>query len=124
LGARLAIPHGVACGALLWPCTKANIAALLERRPESSALEAYAQAGRILSSLGADVDADDARAALLDRLRELVRELDIPGLAAFGMTSADIGPVVAESAGGSMRTNPVALRDVELATILEEASSW
>jgi alcohol dehydrogenase len=121
LGARLPIPHGVACGAVLWQTIETNVAALRERLPGSPALAAYATAGRILADLGTDVTPDQATAALVDALRDLVTRLDIPRLSSFGMTSADIGPVVADSPGSSMRTNPLRLSDAELASILERA---
>ena len=134
LGALLPIPHGVACGAVLWQTVRANIAALEARAPGSPALERYAEAGRILAAAPggaghARVTADDAaaqddeaaRAALVEALRLMVAQLEVPGLATFGMTPAHIPTVVADSPGSSMQTNPVALSDAELSGILESA---
>jgi len=120
LGARLPIPHGLACGAVLLPCTKANITALSDR-PASPAWRAYAAAGRILAELGPDVPDAVASAALVETLEHLVHELAIPGLDSFGLTTADIGPVVEDAAGGSMRTNPVSLDAAAITAIVEAA---
>jgi alcohol dehydrogenase len=118
LGARLPIPHGMACGAVLWPTVEANIAALGEQDPEAPALGKYAEAGRILGRLPSTVDDETARASLVATLRTMTKALDVPPLSAFGMTISDIAPVVADSPGSSMRTNPVALDDAALGHIL------
>jgi alcohol dehydrogenase len=121
LGARQPIPHGVACGAVLWQATEANIAALRERQPGSAALSRYAEAGRILAGLGDDASSEEALAALIETLRGLVARLGIPALGSFGYTAGDIAALVAEGRGGSMRTNPVTLSDAEISGILELA---
>jgi alcohol dehydrogenase class IV len=121
LGAQLPIPHGMACGAVLWQTIGANIVALQERAPDASALERYADAGRILAGLPSDSSAADARAALVATLRDWVARLEVPGLSSFGMAQQHIPAVVADSPGSSMRTNPVALSDAELTGILEVA---
>jgi alcohol dehydrogenase len=128
LGASLPIPHGMACGAILWQTVAANIAALEARAPGSSALARYAEAGRILADQpstipeGRSPAADGAaRAALVRALRRLVERLAVPGLATFGMRREHIVAVVADSPGSSMQTNPVALSDGELGAILEAA---
>jgi alcohol dehydrogenase len=128
LGALLPIPHGMACGAVLWQTVAANIAALEARAPGSPALARYADAGRILAgdrlAMPDDrsVAADDAgRAALVDLLRDMVQRLEVPGLGTFGLRREHIAAVVADSPGSSMQTNPVALSDAELGGILEAA---
>lgn len=121
LGGQLPIPHGMACGAVLWQTIEVNLLALAERAPGSPALGRYADAGRILAGLPEACPADDARAALVDALREWVTTLQVPGLSAFGMGEADIPAVVADSPGSSMRTNPVALTDGELTGILQRS---
>jgi len=42
----------------------------------------------------------------------------VPSLSAFGLGEADIPAIVADSRGSSMRTNPIALTDEEIAGIL------
>jgi alcohol dehydrogenase len=111
----------MACGAVLWQVTEANIRALGERDPASAALPKYAAAGRLLADLPSDSDDAAARTALVGTLRAWVERLEVPGLSTFGMTAEHIPLVVADSPGSSMRTNPVALSDAELSAILEAA---
>jgi alcohol dehydrogenase class IV len=121
LGAQLPIPHGMACGAVLWQTIRANIAALTDRLPESPALPKYAEAGRILADLPSNVRDGAARVQLVDTLHDMVSTLEVPPLSAFEMTEGQIPLIVADSPGSSMRTNPVALSDRELSGILEHA---
>ena len=122
LGAQLPIPHGLACGAVLWQTTRTNITALTERDPGSPALAKYAQAGRILAGLPSTIRDGAARVQLVDTLHDMVQALGVPGLSGFGLTTGLVPAVVADSPGSSMRTNPVPLTDDELTAILESAS--
>ncbi len=121
LGAQLPIPHGMACGSVLWQTIEANVTALEERAPRAAALDRYADAGRILASLPPGCGDDEARSALTTTLRDWVARLGVPGLSAFGMGREHIAAVVADSPGSSMQTNPVLLTDAELSNILERA---
>ncbi len=121
LGAQLPIPHGMACGAVLWQVIDANIRALSARDPGSPAMPKYAEAGRILAPLPAGTGDETARVGLVDTLHEWVQALDVPPLSAFGMSAEHIPVVVADSPGSSMRTNPIALDDEELRDILQRA---
>jgi alcohol dehydrogenase class IV len=120
LGARLPIPHGMACGAVLWQTIEANVRALRERTPASPALARYAEAGRIIGERP-DLADEAACSHLVVTLRDWVSRLEVAGLASFGMGDPDIAAVVADSPGSSMRTNPVSLTDAELTDILERA---
>jgi alcohol dehydrogenase class IV len=117
LGARLAVPHGTGCGILLAATTRANLAALASRPAGSPALARYADAGRILAGLPALPD-EAARDGLVGRLEAWTGALGLPRLADYGMTSADLPDVVADSRGSSMQTNPVHLTDAEIMAIL------
>jgi alcohol dehydrogenase len=119
LGAFFPIPHGVACGTLVATATEVNIAALKERLPDSPALPKYAEIGRRFA-MQKGLNGDEARAFLVDTLREWERQLDIPRLSACRLSSADFPRIVAESRGSSMKTNPVVLTDAEITRILEE----
>ena len=121
LGAQLPIPHGMACGAVLWQVIGANVVALTERDPGSPALAKYAEAGRILAALPPGTRDETARVGLVDILHDWVDQLEVPGLSAFEMTAEHIPVIVADSPGSSMRTNPIALTDEELMAILESA---
>lgn len=121
LGATLPIPHGMACGSILWQTIRANIRALRERDGMSPALGRYAEVGRLLADLSATASDRDASDALIEVLRAWADRLEVPRLSSFGMRRDDIPTVVADSPGSSMRTNPIALSDDELAEILAEA---
>jgi alcohol dehydrogenase len=117
LGAFFPIPHGVACGTLVAQATRVNIEALQAREADHPALEKYAQVGRLLSKQG-QLNQPAAHAALIDTLDAWTRELQLPTLAQYGVTHADIPRIVANSRGSSMKTNPIALTDAEIAGIL------
>ena len=113
LGAYHPIPHGVVCGTLVAEATDTNIRALAERAPDSPALGKYARVGALMAGRPpGDPNAD--RAALVETLRELVDQVEIPRLGTFGIGESDVQAVVAASRGGSMKTNPLVLEDSEL----------
>jgi alcohol dehydrogenase class IV len=120
LGAALPVPHGAACGAVLAPATAANVRALRDRAPYSPALARYARAGRILLDAPTAGDAV-ALTGLVTLLAEWTARLELTGLGAYGLTAGMVGSIVADARGGSMRTNPIALDDEELAGILTAA---
>jgi alcohol dehydrogenase class IV len=117
LGAFFPIPHGVACGTLVAAATRINITALRTRAPHHPALEKYVLVGRLLSKQG-HLDRDAAHSTLIETLETWTRALDLPTLAHYGVTLADIPRIVANSRGSSMKTNPVLLDDSEIASIL------
>jgi alcohol dehydrogenase class IV len=121
LGAQLPIPHGIACGTTLAGITAANVAALEARLPDSGALGRYAVLGRLLARLPETTPDGDARAALVAELRRWTERLAIPGLGHFGLDATGIPAIVADGRGSSMKTNPVALTDEELAAVLRAA---
>ena len=117
LGAYHPVPHGVVCGTLVAEATDINIQALSERVPGSLYLDKYARVGALMAGRApGDPKAD--RAALVEALRDLVDRVEIPRLGAFGVTEADVGRLVAESRGGSMKTNPLPLEDTELEALV------
>ena len=117
LGARYPVPHGVGCGILLAATTRANLAALAARAPQSPAFARYADAGRFLAG-DATLPDDAARDGLVSELEAWTDALGLPRLADYGMTPADVPAVVAESRGSSMRTNPIVLTDPEVTAIV------
>ena len=119
LGAFFPIPHGVVCGTLVASATKVNLDALLSRSPDHPALKKYASVGRLIDR-NPSLDDEHARAALVRILAEWTEELHLPRLGPFGVTRADLHHIVANSRGSSMKTNPVALEDDEIARILED----
>jgi len=117
IGGMFPIPHGETCARLLAPVTEANVRALRARAATSPALARYDEAARILTG-SPTARAEDAAAWL----RELVDELQVPRLGAYGVTEADV-PRVVEPArrASSMQGNPIVLTDDELGEILRAA---
>ncbi|GAB6040651.1 iron-containing alcohol dehydrogenase [Endothiovibrio diazotrophicus] len=116
LGSFFPIPHGVACGTLLAEAVELNIRALKARAPDSPALAKYARAGHLLS---ADTHTDESACeALVEDLRSWVTLLELPRLAEYGVTEADLPRIAAASRGSSMKTNPLVVSDAELIEIL------
>ncbi len=112
LGGMWKAPHGAVCAALLPAVMRGNVAALSARAPRDSSLGRYRELDGILAS-GADASTWVA---------ELTQALGIPGLSSLGMQAADIPLLVDKAkAASSMRGNPIALTDEELARIAAEA---
>lgn len=117
LGAFFPIPHGVVCGTLVAAVTAANIEALKERAPDSPALPKYGEIGRRFA-MQKGLNGDEARAYLVDTLRQWQEELALPRLSAYRIAEADFPRIVAHARGASMKTNPVPLSDAELTRVL------
>lgn len=116
LGAFFPIPHGVVCGTLVAEATRMNIAALKARTPSSPALAKYAQVGRLLA--GQALPEEAAHAALVEILEDWTRRLQLPRLSTYGVSREAVAHVVANSRGSSMKTNPIALTDEEIARVV------
>lgn len=116
IGGSFPAPHGAVCAALLAPVTRANLRALRERAPGSPALARYDEAARILC--GPQAMADEL-AVWLDGIRQ---ELEIPRLSAYGIRDQHIQELCTKAVrASSMKGNPVALTEEELACVLREA---
>ena len=117
IGGTAAVPHGVACAALLAPVIEANVRALRSAPDGQPALDRYTEIAGILTG--------NPAAAVEDGfawIRDSVGLLEIPRLAAFGLSLQDVGDVVAKAAASSsMQGNPVVLSDDDLRTILLDA---
>jgi alcohol dehydrogenase class IV len=117
LGGMLHAPHGVLCARFLPLVMEANIQAMESRQPEHAALLRYAEIARILTGK------NDATA--LDGVywtNELVEQLRIPRLSAYGMTSEHFPEAVQKTQkASSFQGNPIVLDAKELTAILEHA---
>jgi len=120
LGALHGVPHGVACASVLAQVTSANVQALEARAPSSPALARYARVGETLTGRSFSNQVE-ARKAAVERLRELVADLGIPTLRAFGILESHLQRLVSESRGSSMKSNPVELTDSEISAVLQQA---
>lgn len=117
LGSLFPVPHGVACGSVLAAATEMNVKTLEARMPDSPALIKYARIGRLLSDRAVSSDAE-ARRALIAVLHAWRVQFALPPLARYGVGAGDIPAIVAAARNNSMKTNPVALDDDEIAAIV------
>jgi alcohol dehydrogenase class IV len=117
IGGTAAVPHGMACAALLAPVMAANVQALRSGPPGHPALGRYTEAARLLTgNPGATIEDG------LGWVRDTVSLLAVPGLATFGARPEDADEVAAKAArSSSMQGNPVALSSNELRTIYLQA---
>ena len=117
LGGMCAAPHGVACARLLPYVTAMNISLLRKGPFDAPALERYREASRLLT--GNDQADEDE---LVVWLHGLLRELQIPSLAACGLKKKQIPQLVKQSQhASSMKGNPVELQAAELEKIINNA---
>jgi alcohol dehydrogenase class IV len=118
IGGTVAVPHGVACAALLAPVMEANVAALRAGPPGNPALARYAEAAALLTG--------EPGAAIEDGVawvRQTLAALAIPALGAFGLAPDQAGGIAAQALrSSSMRGNPVALSQDDLRAILARAA--
>jgi alcohol dehydrogenase class IV len=119
LGAHHPIAHGVACGTLVAEATRINIEAMVSREPENPALAKYARLAELLCRQRFS-HREPAWQALVDLLTEWTERLALPRLGSLGLTPEDVGAVVANSRGSSMRTNPIVLTDAEIQALVEK----
>ena len=117
IGGTAAVPHGMACAALLAPVIEANVRALRSAPPGSRALDRYAEAAQLLTGKpGASVEDG------LAWIGETLTLLGVPGLAAFGLGPEQADAIAAAAlASSSMRGNPVPLSQDQLAAVFLEA---
>ena len=117
LGGMLHAPHGALCARFLPLVMEANLKALERRQPEHPAIALYIEIAQILTG--------NKHATALDGVKwtsELVNDLKIPMLSAYGMGD-EVFPEAVEKTikANSFRGNPIALNKEELRGILEKA---
>jgi alcohol dehydrogenase class IV len=117
VGGMFDAPHGAVCAALLPPVVRSNVAALRARAPDSPALPGYQAVAALVTGRPA-ATAEDGIAFII----ELCRSLDVPGLARYGVALAQVPELCAKArVANSMKGNPIALTDAELAEIATAA---
>ena len=116
IGAMKGMPHGKVCGTLLAAATRENITALLDQYPAHPALEKYARAGWLLAGRASHTDQSAGCRRLLGLLEEWTERFNMPRLGVYGITRANIGPVV-DAAG--QKNNPVHLSGEAMTKILK-----
>jgi alcohol dehydrogenase class IV len=116
-GGMFDAPHGALCAAFLVPALGVNLRALRSRAPAGPGEGRFRQVAAWLTDRR-DATAEDG----LAWLAALCRELGVAGLASHGMSAADVPALVARAkASSSLRGNPIALTDGELAEIAERS---
>ena len=117
IGGMFTAPHGAVCASLLPHVMAGNLQALRARSPGSETLKRYDEVARLITGV-ASASADDG----VHWVSELVRDLRIPGLSAYGISKQHIDELVAKAAqASSMMANPIQLTSQELAAVLEAA---
>lgn len=114
MGGMYTIPHGTVCASLMAATMEMNIEALTEQKGD---LTKYTQLAQILTGSPL-AKAEDG----IVWAENLVRELQIPPLADFGLTENDFPDLVQKaSVSSSMKGNPVLLDNEQLTWILEKS---
>ncbi|WP_441288530.1 iron-containing alcohol dehydrogenase [Sorangium sp. KYC3313] len=109
-GGMFDAPHGAVCAALLPAVLEVNLRALRARDPAHRALPRFDELAALVTGR-AGASAEEGIAWV----RELCRDLAIPGLRRYGMAEADLPALVAKArAASSMKANPLPLTDEEL----------
>ncbi len=117
IGGTADVPHGVACAALLAPVIEANVRAARSAPSGADLLNRYTEAARLLTGSPA-ASVEDG----LAWIRETLRLLHVPGLAAFGLGPGQVDDIAAQAAvSSSMKGNPVALSPADLTAALLQA---
>jgi alcohol dehydrogenase class IV len=117
LGGMFDAPHGALCAAVLPHGMAMNIRALRERAPDHAALRRYQEIARILTG-NPGAQPEDGAAWVAG----LCRQLEIPALGSYGISTDQIPSVVEKAAkASSMKANPLALTTEELTGILAAA---
>jgi alcohol dehydrogenase class IV len=93
---------------------RTNLQALRVRLPNGEALNRYDEVARLVTGNDSAV-ADEG----VGWVAELVRDLRIPGLSAYGISKQHTDELVAKAAlASSMKANPITLTTEELAGVL------
>jgi len=117
LGGMLHAPHGAICARLLPLVMETNLKAMISREPNHYAIARYVEIAQILTG--------NKNASAFDGVQwvsDLVRDLNIPSLSVYGMTSGHVVEAVDKTVkASSTKGNPIVLSDVELRDVLEKA---
>jgi alcohol dehydrogenase class IV len=117
IGGMYDAPHGALCAGLLPHVMEINIRALQSRNPQSPAMNRYDEIARIITG-SAKARATDG----ITWVHDLCLALQVPRLADYGIKASDFQTIVAKSQkASSMKGNPIALTDAELAEVLQKA---
>jgi alcohol dehydrogenase class IV len=114
VGGAFHAPHGAVCAAFLPHVMAVNARALRTRQLGSAALARYDEIARILTGQAAALAEDG-----IAWVTSLAAALNVPTLAASGVTTADFPALVEKTAiASSTKANPIVLTPEELSEIL------
>lgn len=117
LGGMLHAPHGVLCARFLPLVMDANITALEARQPEHPSLKRYTEIARLLTGDKTVTAQDGVKWA-----KQLVDDLNIPRLSAYGMSEENFPEAIEKTLqASSFKGNPIPLSETELREILQQA---
>ncbi|HTB84635.1 MAG TPA: iron-containing alcohol dehydrogenase [Candidatus Sulfotelmatobacter sp.] len=117
IGGMFPAPHGAVCAVLLPHVMAANLRALRERSEKHPALARFQKITALLTG-NREGTADDG----VVWVQNLVNELPIPKLGAYGIREEHIADIVTKAANASsMKANPIGLTPEELARTLRLA---
>jgi alcohol dehydrogenase class IV len=114
LGGLCPVPHGVACGKLLFPVMTFVIKKIIDEN-NIAAQKRFADIGRLFAGHGGDDDAFYCR-HFLDALHLWTQALKLPQLSFFGVTSSDIEKIISVA---DSKNSPALLTPKEMKVILE-----
>jgi alcohol dehydrogenase class IV len=116
IGGMFPAPHGAVCAALLPQVMIANVRAA-RAQGAVAVVNRYDEVARILTGDQTAQAADGAR-----WVGDLVRDLNIPPLRAYGINASHVAELVAKAAqASSMKANPIPLSPEELSDLLNQA---
>ncbi len=117
IGGMYPAPHGAVCAALLPHVMATNLHALRQRQSGDGTLARYAEVAQLLTN-DASAKAEDG----VTWVRQLVADLKIPSLGAYGVKPTQVTEIVEKAAqASSMKANPIVLTREELADALMQA---
>jgi len=114
VGGTFHAPHGAVCAAFLPHVMAVNARALTARHPGGAARARYDEIARILTGRDSALAEDG-----IAWVTALATALNVPSLAAYGVTTADFPVLVEKTAvASSTKANPIVLTPEDLGEIL------
>lgn len=114
LGGLVPVPHGVACGKILFPVMSFVVKKIIDEQ-NLAAQKRFADIGRLFEGDTGQGDPFYCR-QLLDALHKWTQLLKLPQLSCYGMTAADMDKVISLA---DSKNSPALLSPKEMKVILE-----
>jgi alcohol dehydrogenase class IV len=116
-GGMFEAPHGAVCGRLLPGVLAVNLQILRGRVKDAEILDRFVEVAKILTG-----DPNASAEAGVAWIESLERDLNLPGLAAYGLKSEHFPELIDKaSISSSMQGNPVRLEPEEMESMLAKA---